>query len=83
MKKQSNIMKKQLSIADSDSESEVEERVIKKNPKKKRVVYREESESEEEVIVKRVPKKVKEPQQPLPAQQPITPEPPRFRINFC
>ena len=53
---------------------EIEERIIKK-PKKKKIIYREESDSEEEVIVKPKPKRVA----PETRQDPK----PMFRINFC
>ena len=65
-------------IGEVDSETDVEEHVVKK-PKKKRIVYREESDSEEEVIVRRKPKQ--EPQRPLPP--PVSQQPAKFRINFC
>ena len=67
--------KMKAEIGEVDSEPDVEEHIVKK-PKKKRIVYREESDSEEEVIVKRIPKQ--EPQRPLPPVQQ-----PKFRINFC
>ena len=39
-----------------DVEYDEEETIITKKPKKKRVIYKEESDSEEEVIVKKMPK---------------------------
>ena len=58
-----------------DTPDEIEERITKK-PKKKRIVYREESDSEEEVIIKTKPKEVKK-EPVVVAQKPQT-----FRINF-
>jgi len=63
-------------IGEVEDEPDVEERIIKK-PKRKKIIYREESDSEEEVIIKPKPKAKRE----LP---PHEPEPkPMFRINFC
>ena len=60
-----------------EADVEIEERIIKK-PKKKKIIYREESDSEEEVIIK--PAKSKKPVQQVPISE--TPKP-MFRINFC
>ena len=71
-------------IPEFKNDYDVEERVIiNKRPKKKKIIYREESESdsEEEVIIKRKPRKHIE----FPAetyQEPL-PAPPKFSIKFC
>lgn len=60
---------------DDNEPDEIEERIIKK-PKKKRIIYKEESDSEEEVIIKPKRKELPttvEQKQELPKQ---------FRINF-
>lgn len=76
VKAQANQDKKLKSvIGEIPEEVEIEERIMKK-PKRKKIIYREESDSEEEVIIKSRPK----------VQVPTTPEKverPSFRINFC
>ena len=73
VKTKANQDKKLKSVIGEIDDVEVEERVIIK-PKKKKIIYREESDSEEEVIIKK------------PKNKPVKSEElkePRFRINFC
>jgi len=67
----------------SEEDVEIEERIMKK-PKRKKIIYREESDSEEEVIIKSRPKKhIPVPKEPVePRQEPKEPRQ-AFRINFC
>jgi len=61
-------------IGDIPELDEIEERIIKK-PKRKKIIYREESDSEEEVIIK--------PAKKVPTKESIYIDPKHFRINFC
>ena len=74
-KKETQI-KKLIGLDDDEQEEEIEieERIIKK-PKKKKIIYREESDSEQERIIKSKPKKEK----PVKENTPIIPAP---RIVF-
>jgi len=74
VKTKANQDKKLKSVIGEIDDVEVEERVIIK-PKKKKIIYREESDSEEEVIIKKPKNK--------PVKNLEEPKEPRFRINFC
>ena len=76
VKTKANQDKKLKSVIGEIDDVEVEERVIIK-PKKKKIIYREESDSEEEVIIRKPKNK------PIAKSDLEEPKEPRFRINFC
>jgi len=82
VKTKANQDKKLKAVIGEIDDVEVEERVIIK-PKKKKIIYREQSDSEEEVIIRKPKnKEPKEPKEPKERQEYKEPQR-QFRINFC
>ena len=73
-----NNIKKMIGIDDDDVE--IEERIIKK-PKKKKIIYREESDSEEEIIIKRKEKELPAKEQEITKKE-LPSAKPSFSIKF-